>query len=58
MDYLLHRPTLPGILIRLVVHQICHAAAIVKPLLMIEGLQRLAGAVRLLGGHAALVCIE
>lgn len=54
---LLHKPTLPGVLISLVVNKISHTATIVQPLLMVEGLERLAGAVGLLSGHAALICI-
>lgn len=49
---------MPGVLIGLVVNQVGHTAAIVQPLLMVEGLERLAGAVGLLGGHAALVRIQ
>lgn len=37
--------TLPGVLVSLVVYQVSDAATIVKPLLMVEGLERLTGAV-------------
>lgn len=49
---------MPGVLISLVVNQVSHTAAVVQPLLMVEGLERLARAVGLLGRHAALVCIQ
>lgn len=49
------RPTLPGVLVGLVVDKVAHAAAVVQPLLVVKGLERLAGAVGLLSGHAALV---
>ncbi len=58
MQALLHKPTLPGVLISLMVNQVSHTAPIVQPLLMVEGLECLAGAVRLLGGHTALICIQ
>lgn len=50
--------TLPGVLISFVVDKISDTAAIMQPLLVIEGLERLAGAVGLLGRHATLVCIQ
>lgn len=40
------------------VNEVCHTAAVVQPLLVVKGLQRLAGAVGLLGGHAALVRVQ
>lgn len=58
MDKLPYKHTLPGVLISLMVHQVSNAAPIVKPLLLIKGLERLTGAVRLLRWHTALVCIE
>lgn len=53
-----HRPTLPGVLVSLVMNQVSHAAAVVQPLLVVERFERLAGAVGLLGRHAALVCVQ
>lgn len=55
---LAQRPTLSWVLISLVVNQVGHATAVVQPLLMLESLERLAGAVGLLGWHAALICIQ
>lgn len=52
------RPTLPGVLVGLVVDEVAHAAAVMQPLLVVEGLERLTGAVGLLGGHAALVRLQ
>lgn len=49
------RPTLPGVFVGLVVDEVAHAAAVVQPLLVVEGLERLTGAVGLLSGHTALV---
>lgn len=57
-DAWLHKLTLPGVLISLVVNQVSHTAAIVQPLLMVEGLERLAGAVGLLCRHTAFICIQ
>lgn len=37
------------------VDEVAHAATIMQPLFVVEGLERLAGAVGLLSGHAALV---
>lgn len=54
---LFHKPTLPRVLIRLVVDKVGHTAAVMQPLLVVEGFERLAGAVRLLSRHAALVGI-
>lgn len=53
-------PTLPVVLICLVVHQISYSAAPVdQPLVVVvEGLERLTGAVGLLSGHAALLRVQ
>lgn len=40
------------------VNQVGHAASVVKPLLVVEGLQRLAGAVGLLGRDTTLVRVQ
>lgn len=58
MDRLSQKRTLPGVFISLMVHQVSNAAAVVEPLLVIKGFERLTGAVRLLRWHTALVCIE
>lgn len=54
----LYKPTLPGVLISLVVNKVSHTTSVVQPLLMVEGLERLAGAVGLLRRHTALICIQ
>lgn len=46
---------MPGVLVGFVVDEVTHAAAVMQPLLVVEGLECLAGAVGLLSGHAALV---
>lgn len=55
---MLHKPTLSGVLVSLMVNEVSHTATIVQPLLMVEGLKRLAGAVGLLSGHTTLFCIQ
>lgn len=40
------------------VNKVSHTATIMQPLLMVESLERLAGAVGLLSGHVALVRVQ
>lgn len=57
-DALHHELTLPGVLISLVVNEVGHTATVVQPLLVVECLECLAGAVGFLGRYSAVVCIQ
>ena len=50
--------TLSDVLLVLVAHQLSHAAPVVQVRVAVIGLERLTGAVGLLGGHAALLRLQ